>query len=302
MNTENVYNILWIDDEHEDMNATKGRAARNGIRLHPFKSKNMGLRELQKNIDFYDGVLLDAKCRENEDDSKGTEDTQHSIDAKELINSLEKKFEIFVLTGQSEDHIDGSYKKIFKNVYEKGNNEHFEELLDRLKESAKTLKDTQLKHKYSEVFRLANEGLLDGKTNTRLLELVKYLEGEDELSERELTPLRKIIENLFAYLKSIDLLPAEIAEEKGWINKSSRFLAGRDDRYVYNEKLLPPLIAESIHRLLNITQDGSHGDGELRLAVDDYLASTKNNYLFVSTTYLLFDILSWFGSSIVQHS
>ena len=54
------YNILWIDDEHETLSGTKGRAKRNGINLIPFKSLNGGMSELERNYPFYDGVLLDA--------------------------------------------------------------------------------------------------------------------------------------------------------------------------------------------------------------------------------------------------
>ena len=302
MAEEHLFNVLWIEDKHEELTPTKGRAKNNGIKLHPFKSRKAGLKELRNNLEFYDGVLLDARCFENEDDTEGTEDTQHSIDALQEINRLDKKFEIFVLTGQSEEYIDGSYKKMFKNVYEKGNNKHFVELMERLKESAQNLPDTQLKIKYAPVFQLTNAGILSAQSNTRLLNLVKYLEGEIELDVNELTPLRKIIENLFTYLTEVKLIPEEIATERGAINKSSRFLAGIDDGYIFNDELIPALISENIHRLLNITQDGAHGDGALNLKVDQYLASTNKNYLFKSCIYLLFDILSWFGENIQEHS
>lgn len=301
MSEEQLFNILWIDDEHEDLTPTKGRAKNNGIKLHPYKSRKAGLKELQNNIDFYDGILLDARCFENEDDTKGTEDTQHSIDALQEINGLDKKFEIFVLTGQSEEYIDGSYKKMFKNVYEKGNNKHFLELIARLKESAQNLPDTQLKIKYASVFQLTNAGILSAQSNTRLLNLVKFLEGESDLDVNELTPLRKIIENLFTYLAEVKLIPQEIAKARGAISNSSRFLAGINDEYVFNDDPIPALVSENLHRLLNITQDGAHGDGALNLKVDEYLASANNNYLFKSCIYLLFDILSWFGENIQEH-
>ena len=64
------YKILWIDDEHEKLSSTKGRAKRNGIQLIPFKSLNSGMEELEKNYPTYDGVLLDAKFFENEKDVK----------------------------------------------------------------------------------------------------------------------------------------------------------------------------------------------------------------------------------------
>lgn len=298
MENEQIINILWIDDKHEELTSTKGRAKFNGINLHPFKSSKAGLKELRNNLDFYDGVLLDARCFENEDDTEGTEDTQYSIDALREINELDKKFEIFVFTGQSEEFIDGSYRKLFKKVYEKGNNDHVVELMERLKECAKNLPDNQLKIKYAPVFQLTNAGILSAQSNTRLLNLVKFLEGEINLDVNELTPLRKIIENLFTYLSEVKLIPEEIANERGALNKSSRFLAGINDKYVFSDELIPALIAENLHRLLNITQDGAHGSGALNLKVDEYLASTNNNYLFKSCIYLLFDILSWVGENI----
>ena len=301
MAEEKIINVLWIDDKHEELKATIGRAKQAGVMLHPFKSKNGGLTELKSNLGFYDGVLLDARCYENEDDTDGTEDTQHSIDARQEIQLLDKKFEIFVLTGQSEEHIDGSYKKMFKNVYEKGNNEHFKELMQRLIEAAQNLPDTQIKHKYASVFRLANKGLISAKNNERLIDLANYLESEKDIDEKELTPIRKIIENLFSYLKDISLVPAELVDGQGSISKTSKFLASIEVNYIYHEELIPAIISENIHRLLNLTQDGAHGDGTLRLEVDNYLASRENKYLFKSAVYLLFDILSWFGDNIQNH-
>ena len=99
---EVVYNILWLDDEHEQLAGTKGRAKRNGINLIPFKSLDGGISELERNYPNYDGVLLDAKFFENETDEAGSEDTFSSFRAKERILQLPKKFEIFVLTGQAE--------------------------------------------------------------------------------------------------------------------------------------------------------------------------------------------------------
>ena len=62
------YNILWIDDEHDGMSGFVGDAKFNGIKLIAFKSLNEGMSELKKNYPIYDGVLLDAKFFENEDD------------------------------------------------------------------------------------------------------------------------------------------------------------------------------------------------------------------------------------------
>ena len=75
--------------------------------------------ELKKNYPIYDGVLLDAKFFENEDDIKGSEDTDNVHRAKEELLLLPKKFEVFVFTGQAEAYEDKTFNKAFKKVYKK---------------------------------------------------------------------------------------------------------------------------------------------------------------------------------------
>ena len=62
-----IYNILWVDDEHEDMPAFKRSALDFDLKLFPFKSLDAGMAELERNLILYDGVLLDAKFFEKEE-------------------------------------------------------------------------------------------------------------------------------------------------------------------------------------------------------------------------------------------
>ena len=112
-----LYKILWIDDEHEALTGFIGRAKRNRIKLIPFKSLNSGVNELEMNYPQYDGVLLDAKFFENENDQPGTEDTSASFRAKERILQLPKKFEIFVLSGQAEAYENNTYKMALSLIH-----------------------------------------------------------------------------------------------------------------------------------------------------------------------------------------
>jgi hypothetical protein len=60
------------------------------------------------------------------------------------------------------------------------------------------------------------------------------------------------------------------------------------------EPYIHPTVSDSIYRLLNIIQDGSHAEGGLRLKVDEYIQSNQSDYLFKSCIYLLFDIIIWY--------
>ena len=291
------YNILWIDDHHEKLAGLKGNAKLKGINLVAFKSVNAGIAELEHNYPFYDGVLLDAKILENEDDIDGTEDTQFIHAAKDqLLQFTKKKFEIFVYTGQVEAYDDKQFKKAFSNIYRKGSNSERDRLFDDLKTAASKLDDTQLKHQYRAILKVCDNKYIGDNQFDRLFSLVKDIENKELIEKTEdlLTPIRKIIEALFCRLGELGIIPSEILNAHGWINGSSRFLADKHKDYTHLSEFIHPLVVENIHRLLKITQDASHGEGELRYKVDEYLKTNNTDFLYKSTVFLLFDILMWF--------
>ena len=145
---EKFYKVLWIDDEHEGMSGFKGDAKVNGIQFIPYKSLDKGITELKKNYLKYDGVLLDAKFFEFENDVKGSEDTKnvHRFKEELLILTTKKRFEVFVLTGQAEAYEDKTFKQSFKNVYRKGIDEDIVALFNDIKNAGNKLIDTQFRH------------------------------------------------------------------------------------------------------------------------------------------------------------
>lgn len=300
---EVFYNILWIDDEHETLTGTKVRAKQYGINLKAFKSLNGGMDELERNYPFYDGVLLDAKFFENEDDVKKTESTYNVHRAKERLLQLKKKFEVFVLTGQAEAYKDKTFKEAFVKVYKKGSDEETDRLFSDIKKAADNQEDTQIRHSYKRVFDLCTDEILGNDQYSRILELAKHLEDKSHITgtKDKLTALRKVVERIFTKLNEIGVIPNEVIQHKGWITQCSVFLFHLHEDYEYPQKIIPAIIGENIHRLLNITQDGAHGDGTLRLKVDSYLESASSDYLYKSCIYLLFDILSWFGEFYIEN-
>lgn len=293
-----MYNILWIDDEHEDYIPFKGQAKRNNISLIPFKSLNAGMDELKKNYSFYDGVLLDAKILEHEYDEPGTEDIKYVHRAKEQLDQLseKKKFEVFVLTGQAEAFGNKTFRDMYLKVYEKGVDDDITQLFSDLKDAASNLDDYQLKHQYNNILKICDDKYIGKNQFERVFSLIKDIDNKYGIEKTGdlLTPIRKIIEVLFCRLGELGIIPNEILDANGWINGSSRFLADKDDNYIHLSNFIHPLLSENIHRILKITQDASHGEGELKYRVDEYLQNNSCDFLYKSTVYLLFDILMWF--------
>lgn len=290
------YNILWIDDEHETLGGTKGRAKRNGINLIPFKSLNGGMSELERNYPFYDGVLLDAKFFENEDDKEGTEDTYNVHRAKEQLLQLKKNFEVFVLTGQAEAYEDKTFKKAFTKVYKKGSDEEVDRLFSDIKVAAATQEVTQIRHSYKRVFDVCTEKYIGELAGQDILNLLKV--NDETNIDNHFNAIRKVVEDLFITFNKYNLLPAEFVTPGVALNESSKFLAGKgSDGYLFSEKgyqhleetHLPKQIAFYLRSILSVTQAGSH-----RSEMDLHVKTIKTPFLLKSVFFQLLDVLAWF--------
>ncbi len=290
------YNILWIDDEHETLTGTKGRAKRNGINLIAFKSLNNGMDELERNYPFYDGVLLDAKFFENEDDVKGTEDTYNVHRAKERLLQLKKKFKVFVLTGQAEAYEDNTFKKAFTKVYKKGSDEEIDRLFSDIKVAAATQEDTQIRHSYKRVFDVCTERYIGELASQDILNLLKV--NDETNIDHHFNTIRKVVEDLFIAFNKFNLLPAEFVTPGVALNESSKFLAGKgSDGSLFSEKgyqhleetHLSKQIALYLRSILSVTQAGSH-----RSEIDVHVRTIKTPYLLKSVFFQLLDVLVWF--------
>ena len=289
------YKILWIDDEHEGMKGFKGDAKFHEIQLVSYKSRNEGLSELKKNYPIYDGVLLDAKFFENEDDVKGSEDTFNVHRVKEELLKLPKKFEVFVLTGQAEAFEDKTFNQAFTKVYKKANDDDVERLFNDIKQAADQLEDTQIRHKYNRVFDVCTERYIGETAAHEFLDLLLYNGCESD----KLNQLRKIIEDLFIAFNKYDLLPTEFIKPYVAISPTSKFLCGIDQsertteiykKFKLNdESILPDVIRYYLRNITHITQSGSH-----RSYVDTHINNLKTPYLYQSVLYQLLDVVVWF--------
>lgn len=59
---------------------------------------------------------------------------------------------------------------------------------------------------------------------------------------------------------------------------------------------MPKSLVHSLKYFLDITQDGSHGAGDLQLEVDEYVRNTKNINLFRTILYIAMDLCVWYQS------
>lgn len=297
-----MYKVLWIDDQYKDPEMIQFaiEADNNGLILEGYPSFEEGFEALENSLDHYDVILLDGLFFEKKGQQVGTEDESGIGMAIAKINELKSKkvFPWFVLSGKDKfTKGENSLLKANKaKCFDKTNPSDVVRLFEEMKTAASEQPDAQLKHKYAILLEVCSDPFIGAEHFSRLFTLIKHIENVEKLTNTEdmLNPIRKIIERIFTCMAEKGIIPDDIISNKGWINGSSLFLANKHPNFVHLSEITPPIVSENIHRLLNITQDGSHVEGELKLKVDQYLKNAQSDFLYRSIVYLLFDLLLWF--------
>ncbi len=68
------------------------------------------------------------------------------------------------------------------------------------------------------------------------------------------------------------------------------------------EIIMPKPLAESLSYIIQITQDGAHSKGKLKLNVDKYFEKTKDTLLLRSVYFILIDIIKWFVLTLMKYN
>lgn len=217
------YNILWIDDEHEKLGGFKLQAAQNDIILKAYKSRISGVADLKSNYSIYDGILLDAKFFDSEENIAGSEDLAAFNKAREELLQLPKKFDFFVLTGQAQLFEDKTFNTFVPKYFRKGIADDINKLFIEIKQAADQQIDTQIRHNHQEIFSIFSLGYLSGSVELQVLELIKS-EQPTNISEIKsmLSNIRSIHESCFLQLEAIKVIPNSQAQ----FNTIIRHLSG----------------------------------------------------------------------------
>ena len=299
--------VLWFDDQYKDLEQFKIRAENQGFDLEGYESAEEGIKVLEKKYQAFDLILLDGLFYKNKGQEKGTVSVEGIGNVIRKIHELRTKkiFPYFVLSGQDKFTKEENtfLKANSARCYDKKNPADLVKLFKDMKEEVKTLPDVQIKFRHAELLEICSDDLLGFDNYLRLFGLIKQIEENTKIEEGEkmLTEIRKIIEGLFENLGKLQIIPNEIIIEKGWVNKSSLFLAGKHNGYDYTDEIVPAIISYNIHKLLDIIQDGSHAYSDLKFNVDSYIKNSKSDYFFRSCVYLLFDLLLWFKEFIIEN-
>jgi hypothetical protein len=302
------YNILWVDDEHNDEALLPFilQAEQQNIILDGYGSFKEGFNALEANLNFYDVILLDALFFE--DETSETPNPAGLGSAIKKINELinQKVFPYFVLSGQTHftDVTNPILEAFQLRCYNKKNPDDVKELLVNIKKEANTQIDLQIKHE-NQLFFEVLEMYPDSVRDT-FISIFKGIKGLNNQFDDELyfTQLRIILEIMFRKANDIGLLHDKCVKVNGSqvnLSESSFFLSGHDTKHLEvncSVTHFPKIIANNVKNLIHTTGAASHtSDVDITQNIDiqAYRDGVKTPYLLYALALQLMDVLIWFG-------
>lgn len=302
-----TYNILWIDDEHNDEALLPFilQAEQQGIILEGYGSFKEGFNALEANLNFYDVILLDALFFE--DENSQTPNPAGLGSAIKKINELipKKAFPYFVLSGQTHftEHTNPILEAFQLKCYNKKNPDDVKELLINIKAEAGTQLELQIKHENQTLFEVLKQ--YPNTVRDTFISIFKGLKGFNPLFDDQLyfTQLRIILESMFRMANAFGLLHDKCVQINGnQVNlyESYLFLSGLDTKHLKvscSKTHFPKIISNNVKNIIHTTGAASHTttvDITQNIHIQAYRKDVNTPYLLYSLALQLIDVLIWF--------
>lgn len=302
--TTTVYNIVWADDEIDDIISGPGFSTilnNNGLNLIGTATSAVELKSLLKELEGrVDAVIIDANFSKISSSTNEHDFTGLQYCADNIIEIYEDQIPFFLCTRRGSEELireceKGDWLKYFRDHkdqwFDKGKVKSILYTAIKKKVEEFNTPESQIRRRYPKEF--AASRLITGADILLLKGLLfEYKEDSKSVNAQDLfNPLRKIVEKIMDSLKEKQLIPPIPSTQA---NGFYKFLNSEHPIFKLEEReLMPAPLVCSLKYFLDITQDGSHNNKELKLAVDKYVAENKNINLFRTVLYIAMDLLLW---------
>lgn len=316
-----VYNIVWADDEIDDLldEITIQELKENGFNIVGQAHDGHELEALLERPDLVDAVIVDANFNESNSKIESERDTSGLDYARSLYRmTLKCRVPFFLLTNRSDELLKEIYQhnRAFledfprhKRWFKKSDITEYNAMFDEIKKAVEETKSTSfiIRNKYK--YELNAASLLDG-TNEFIYEfLVRDFENTlDEIKE-PFVSVRRSIEKIFGRCENMKLIPPISSNTNGtanyFLHNNYSIKEGETFMTLYEmegDDIMPKPLAQALKYIVDITQDGSHSKNEMKLKVDEYFEKTKDVLLLRSVVFVLIDVVKWFAVTLLNHN
>lgn len=300
----NVYNIVWADDEIDDLldSETIAELESKGFKIVGKAHDGEELESLLKKPEMVDAVIVDANFNESNVEIGSERDTSGLDYARSLfLHTFKQRIPFFLFTNRSDELLREIYKHNpkflddfprHKRWFNKSAQGEYDELFESIKNTVEEMNSPHfiLRNQFSNEFEAAK--LIPNAENLLFKGLL--LEFSDFSSNNVIVesynPVRMLCENII-----------DKCQEKGYIpylsslNSICDFLELKEiEGFKLKVPIMHKTLIRSLDYFLSITQDGSHDKSGLPLEVIDYVRSRHNANLYKSILYIAMDLLLWF--------
>ena len=302
--TKNVYNIVWADDEIDELldKETISELESKGFKIVGQAHDAKELESFLSKPEMVDAVIVDANFNESEVEIGSERDTSGLDYARGLyLHTLKKSIPFFLFTNRSDELLKDIYKSNpkfledfprHKRWFNKSGTGEYAEMLDAIRTQVEEIKSPNfvIRNKYRKEFEAAK--LIPNAENLLLKgiqsEVTNYLHNEAIVEC--FTPVRMICENIIDQCQKRGYIPVISS-----LNSICDFFRQKEvEGFKLTKPIMHKTLIGSLDYFLSITQDGSHDKSALPLEVIDYVRNRNNNNLFKTILYIAMDLLLWY--------
>lgn len=304
------YEVIWIDDEWEKMDAFKEECeVIHQIYLHPFSTQKPGMDEFDKNPKKWDAIILDARL---EKDGVGVTGLREAVTHINQV-SLSHKIPYFISTGQPDLMRNETFEQAFGKYYIKGRDD--QKLIEDIKVAAGKSSRFQTKTIYLDAIEQLES--IDAWCCEKILDILEAMHFPEKDIDPLLyyNPLRQTLEYIFRKANKAGIIPDEfIGKEKDDVNLNQcvQFLSGGNADWIgirfggAKESAVPVHIKNMMFQVLNLGNINSHSrtlddDEQKRLGAyfEENVCNTR--YLIYSLALQICEIAVFMGKYIDAH-
>lgn len=311
---KNKYKILWIDDEWDKMTTFQLECKElYGLYLEPYRTRKAGMEALERNIDHWDAVLLDAKMFDENDNE--TASLTGLGKAKQRLDelSIRRAIPYFISTGQPDLISDKNFKDLFGDYYIKGNDDV--KLVDDMLKAIENSDSQQVKTIYKDVFEGLDKMGVRSCVERILMDILlplHYPAKEPNFKPADhYNQLRKLLEYLFRACNKVGLVPDQcMTDGRVNLNQCSLYLAGKDAeksgvRYgEKGERIVPDYVESIIRAILEFGNIHSHTvelEGEDKHKIESIFRTAQSRFIIFGLTLQICEVIIWFSEYIAKH-
>lgn len=295
--TENVYNIIWADDQIDDIltDSLSSRLESSGIHILKTMDRSEPLLDAISTFGSkVDAVIVDANFPEDKDAPESERDLSGLSLVRVAIDRYRDKIP-FILYSQRDTGIlkkdcPWIVKEFKYGVNWIGKDADKNKFISIIKAQIEKYNSPEFRVRcqYRKEFEAAE--LIPGAEKLLTDGLLYEYNGNWESTEDFFNPARNLVECVFNRGREQGILPA-IPK----LNEMARFCSGEEiEGYLLHEQIMPATLKKCLKYFLDITNDGSHSRYDLSLKVREYVRENENVNLYRSILYIAMDVLLWY--------